>query len=163
MTNLLFQSHFAHCRSNATAEKWPNLNQKQTSKEAVEKQVLLRGSIYQCKLNFLVVQFIHSLGNCISTQQSNKMANWKEKCSLEIYAIACFMGLQTQYKTTYWGVRYFFQRVGNSHIVHDEYALNQIIGKSNTCLWSSFGSQGLAKSDALICMQYILALHHYAN
>ena len=70
MTNLLFQSHFAHCRSNATAEKWPNLNQKQTSKEAVEKQVLLRGSIYQCKLNFLVVQFIHSLGNCISTPYS---------------------------------------------------------------------------------------------
>ena len=32
-------------------------------------------------------------------------------------------------------------------IVHDEYALNQIIGKSNTCLWSSFGSQGLAKSN----------------
>ena len=49
-----------------------------------------------------------------------------------------------------WGVRYFFW--GLLLIVHDEYALNQIIGKSNTCLWSSFGSQGLAKSDALLRM-----------
>ena len=44
-----------------------------------------------------------------------------------------------------------------THIVHDEYALNQIIGKSNTCLWSSFGSQGFAKSDALI--QSILCMY----
>ena len=135
----------------------------------VEKQVLVRIIYQQCKLNFFSSSTIHSFSWKLHLNpiQSNKMANWKEKCSLEIYAIACFMGLQTQYKTTYWGVRYFFQRVGNSHIVHDEYALNQIIGKSNTCLWSSFGSQGFAKSDALIpstmYVRYKLTLHHYAN